>query len=93
MLSSTSQPAEKPDPASAQEMPRMMLALDIEPGLAEADLPALYAGLQSVCAGCGSKDQCRGDLAAETAAATFQTYCGNAATLTKLMGRPELARD
>lgn len=93
MLASDALPLERPASDLSREMPDMMLSLGIEPALLRLDHPALYAGMESVCAGCASKDQCRHDLAAETAAESFTAYCGNAATLSLLAGRPELARD
>ena len=93
MLPSNALPVEKPDPQATREMPQIMLALGIEPALLKADHPALFAGMQGVCATCGSKETCNGDLSADTAASTFQDYCGNAATLTRLQDRADLSRD
>lgn len=93
MLPSHAHAAAKPNARETEEMPRMALALGIEPALLLADHPALFAGLQQVCAQCGSKDSCRKDLAAEQAVAGMDAYCGNASTLRALQERPELARD
>lgn len=93
MLASDALPSERPASELSREMPDMMLSLGIEPALLRLDHPALYTGMESVCAGCASKDQCRHDLSRETAADHFTEYCGNAATLSLLASRPELARD
>jgi hypothetical protein len=93
MLAADSLPLEKPEADAIAEMPLMMLALGIEPDLLRADHPALYASMSSVCAGCGSKDTCRGDLAGGEAARRHVDYCGNAATLSLLAGREDLAVD
>lgn len=93
MLSSTALPVEKADPEATREMPHMMLALGIEPALLKTDHPAIYAAMEHVCAGCGSKETCKKDLAVEKAASAFAEYCGNAATLSLLRERAELARD
>lgn len=90
MLASDALPLDKPETTAAAEMPRMMLSLGIEPALLRLDHPALYAGLESVCAGCGEKDGCRKDIADGTAAKHFNRYCGNAATLSLLSERPDL---
>ena len=91
MIASDALPVEKPDSTAAAEMPHMMLSLGIDPALLQLDHPALYAGMESVCAGCGSKDGCRKDLAEGTAASHYISYCGNAATLSLMSDRPDLA--
>lgn len=93
MLASDALPSPQPASEFSREMPEMMLALGIEPALLRLDHPALYAGMESVCAGCASKDQCQHDLRQETAPETFTAYCGNASTLSLLAERPELQRD
>lgn len=93
MLASDALPCDRPSEDMTREMPDMMLALGIEPALLRLDHPALYAGMESVCAGCGSKGQCQHDLKTDSAADHFTDYCGNAATLSLLSGRPDLARD
>ena len=91
MLASNAMPAEKTDPSSAAEMPRMMVQLGIEPSLLKLDHPALYASMESICANCEAKGICRHDL--ETGLAPFHMteYCGNASTLTLLETRGDLA--
>lgn len=93
MISPDALPVEKADALSSREMPHMMMALGIEPALLRADHPALYASMESVCSGCGSRQTCRNDLQAHTAAATFTDYCANASTLSLLRERPEFSRD
>lgn len=90
MLATDTLPMEKPDTAASAEMPLMMLSLGIEPALLKLDHPALYSSMESVCAGCGSKEDCRKDLAEEAAASQYTRYCGNAATLSLMTDRLDL---
>lgn len=90
MLATDALPMQKSDTATSAEMPRMMLSLGIEPALLQVEYPALYTSMESVCAGCGSKEGCRKDLAEGTAASQFTQYCGNAATLSLLTDRLDL---
>nr|WP_316653556.1 hypothetical protein [uncultured Gellertiella sp.] len=93
MLTPAAPKTPRPDPLAAREMPGMLMQLGIAPALLKSDHPAIYTGMESICANCGSKDTCRQDLAIHRAAEQFADYCGNAATLSLLQGRPELARD
>lgn len=93
MLASNALPPERAASDQTREMPEMMMALGIEPALVHLDHPALFAGMESVCAGCASKGRCQHDLAAGDATREFTDYCGNAATLSLLAERPEFARD
>lgn len=90
MLASDALPMPPSSGELSREMPEMMLGLGMEPALLRLDHPALYASMESVCAGCASKDQCRHDLAERIAPETFTDYCGNASTLLLLSQRPEL---
>ena len=93
MLASDALPSERPASDLSREMPEMMMALGIEPALLRLDHPALYTAMESVCANCASKGDCRHDLAGGTAPQHYTAYCGNASTLSLLGDRPEIARD
>ncbi|QLF71384.1 hypothetical protein FE840_011350 [Peteryoungia desertarenae] len=77
-------------PHGADEMPRMMRALNIDPIEVEFRMLRLYRDMQLTCITCGAKAQCRKDLAEGHAATEFQHYCGNIDTLNALRARPEM---
>lgn len=68
-------------PHSADELPKMLRALGID----EADLartePVVLRDMERVCTMCNHKRQCGHELAAGTAAAHYEKYCGNAPTI------------
>lgn len=66
---------------SADEMPRMMVALDLDPEAIARAEPEAYRDMQRLCSLCESKGRCDHDLAAGTAEVNYQHYCLNAATL------------
>jgi hypothetical protein len=71
-------------PHAADELPKMMAAVGLDPkGIAHAQ-PLVMRGLERVCALCEQKKQCDRDLAAGTAAQHYKEYCANAATLATL---------
>lgn len=71
-------------PHAADELPRLLRALGVDPlKLASDDLETMR-DLQRLCVTCGEKDQCRHELAAGTAAGRYREYCPNAMTLDAL---------
>jgi hypothetical protein len=74
-------------PHAADELPKMLRALGID----QADLtrtePALLRDMERVCSLCGHKSQCSHELAAGSAAAHYEEYCGNAPSIDGL-GKP-----
>ena len=68
-------------PHAADELPKMLKALGVD----QADLartePLLLRDMERVCALCNHKRQCDRELAAGTAAAHYEEYCGNAPTI------------
>lgn len=74
-------------PHAADELPKMLQALGID----QADLvrsePALLRDMERVCSVCNHKRQCGHELAAGSAAAHYEEYCGNASTIDGL-GKP-----
>lgn len=71
-------------PGSADEMPRMMVALDLDPAAVARAEPESYRDMQRLCSLCEAKGRCDHDLAAGTAEVNYQQYCLNAATLQAL---------
>ena len=74
-------------PHAADELPKMLRALGID----QADLartePLVLRDMERVCSLCNHKRQCGHELAAGTAAAHYEEYCGNAPTIDGL-GKP-----
>jgi hypothetical protein len=74
-------------PHAADELPKMLRALGID----QADLartePLVLRDMERVCSLCNQKRQCGHELAAGTAAAHYEEYCGNAPTIDGL-GKP-----
>ena len=66
-------------PHAADELPRMLTALD-QNGLARTE-PLVLRDMERVCALCSQKRRCDRDLAAGTSAARYQEYCANAPTI------------
>ena len=74
-------------PHAADELPKMLRALGID----QADLartePLVLRDMERVCSLCNRKRQCGHQLAAGTAAAHYDEFCGNAPTIDGL-GKP-----
>ena len=74
-------------PHAADQLPKMLRALGID----QADLtrtePLVLRDMERVCSLCSHKRQCSHELAAGTAAAHYDEYCGNAPTIDGL-GKP-----
>lgn len=77
-------------PHAADEMERMMVALDLDPSAVRAARPDGLRDLNVTCANCRDKRNCRHALADGTAAALLTTFCPNADELLALAARPEL---
>ena len=68
-------------PHAADELPKLLGALGVDPEkLASAD-PAKMRDLQRICIACGHKGRCRHDLSAGTAPSHYRDYCPNAMSL------------
>jgi hypothetical protein len=78
-------------PGAADQLQKMLVALDVDPkALADTD-PLIMRDLQRVCIACSDKKLCEHKLADGTAAAHFREFCPNAVTLDalfSLQGRP-----
>ena len=68
----------KKGPDAANELPRLLCALGVDPQELASHDPNKMLDLQRLCITCGDKNQCRHDLAAGTAASHHHNYCPNA---------------
>ncbi len=71
----------KKGPHAADELPKLLRALGVDPQKLASDDPNKMRDLQRLCVTCGDKSQCRHDLAAGTAASRHNDYCPNAASI------------
>ena len=71
-------------PQAANELPRLLRALGVDPDKLASQDPGMMRGLQRICITCGHKGQCRHDLAKGTAASHYRDYCPNAISLDAL---------
>jgi len=71
-------------PHAADELPRLLRALGIDPQKLASEDFAMMRDLQRICVTCGHKGQCRHELAAGTAASHYRDYCPNAISLDAL---------
>jgi len=72
-------------PQAAAELPKLLLALGVDPKKLASNDPDTMRDLQRLCITCGDKSQCRHDLAAGTAAEHYRDYCPNAISITALL--------
>ena len=68
-------------PHAADELPKMLAALGIDQQDLARTEPLVLRDMERVCSLCNHKRQCDRDLAAGTAAAHYEEYCGNADTI------------
>ena len=68
-------------PHAADELPKMLTALGIDHEDLARTQPLVLRDMERVCSLCNHKRQCDRDLAAGTAAAHYEEYCGNADTI------------
>jgi hypothetical protein len=73
-------------PHAADELPKMMKALGLDPAAVARAQPLIMRDLERVCSQCPHKRVCKDDLAHGTAAQEYEVYCGNAETLDALRG-------
>ena len=76
-------------PHAADELPKMLRALGID----QADLARtethVLRDIERVCSVCNHKRRCNHELAAGTALAHYEEYCGNASTIDGLGANPQ----
>jgi len=70
---------------AADELPKLLRALGVDPRELTSVDPAKMRELQRICLTCGHKGQCRHDLASGKAAGHYQEYCPNAVSLDALL--------
>jgi hypothetical protein len=75
--------------SAADDMERLMRALNIDPDAVHYDEPGVYRGLQTSCALCEDKARCRKELAAGTAAENYAHFCPNHEAMSELRAHPE----
>ncbi|MGO9702235.1 MAG: hypothetical protein ACLPX7_23580 [Xanthobacteraceae bacterium] len=72
-------------PHAADQLPRLLRALGVDPDELKFVDPAIMRSLERICITCSHKDQCRHDLSAGTAAqSSYTDYCPNAVALNAL---------
>ena len=71
-------------PHAADELPRLLRALGVDPDRLASHDPGTMRDLQRICVTCGHKGQCQHDLAKGTAASRYRDYCPNAISLDAL---------
>ena len=71
-------------PNAADELPKLLRALGVDPQKIKADRIGALRDLQRICTSCGHKAQCRHELAAGTAANHYHSYCPNAVPIDEL---------
>jgi hypothetical protein len=72
-------------PHAADQLPKLLRALGVDPHELASVEPATMRSLERVCITCGHKEQCEHDLAAGTAAqGNYSDYCPNAKSLAAL---------
>jgi hypothetical protein len=69
---------------SADELPKMLAQLGIDEQRLAATQPLLLRDMERVCGLCRDKAHCHSELAAGTAADSYQDYCLNASTIEAL---------
>jgi hypothetical protein len=72
---------------SANELPYVLTALDIDEAALRRAEPALLRDMERVCSFCTHKRQCHQELAAGTAATNYVEYCENADAIDTLRFR------
>ena len=77
-------------PHAADELPKMLAALGVDQDSLARTEPLVLRDMERVCSLCNHKRQCDRDLAAGTAAAHYEEYCGNTDTIHGL--GPQVAR-
>ena len=65
-------------PQSANELPYILTALDIDEEALRRAEPAFLRDMERICSFCRRKRQCHRELAAGTAATNYVEYCENA---------------
>jgi hypothetical protein len=76
-------------PHAADELPRLLRALGVDPQKLATEDPGTMRALQRICITCGNKGQCQHDLAGGTAWSHYRDYCPNAISLDALFNESQ----
>jgi len=71
-------------PHAADELPKLLRALGVDPQRLVSEDPARMRDLQRICITCGHKGRCQHDLAAGTITGHYHDYCPNAISIDAL---------
>jgi hypothetical protein len=71
-------------PHAADQLPRLLHALGVDPGMLSRNDPAMMRDMQRLCTACSRKRRCERELAAGTAANNYRSFCPNATSLETL---------
>lgn len=71
----------------ASELPQMLRALGFDETAISKIAPPQMMEMRHACTGCAHKQACHIDLAAKSAAATYEDYCANANEITLMRAR------
>lgn len=71
-------------PQAADQLPKLLVALGVDPDQFDSANPAVTRDLQRLCIMCAHKSQCEHELAAGTAAENYESFCPNAISLDSL---------
>jgi hypothetical protein len=71
-------------PHAADQLPKLLLALGVDPKNLASDDSAMMRDLQRLCITCVHKNRCEHELAAGTAARNYRSFCPNAISLAAL---------
>lgn len=79
--------------SSADDMERLMKALNIDGDAVHFEMPAFYRDMKVGCALCQDKARCRHELADGTAPENYIHFCPNHEIMSELRARPEFQID
>jgi hypothetical protein len=72
-------------PHAADQLPKMLLALGVDPKKLASSDPPMMRDLQRLCIACAHKKRCEHELAAGTAGQNYRSFCPNAVSLDALL--------
>lgn len=79
--------------SAADDMERLMKALNIDADAVHFDMPAFYREMKVSCALCDDKTRCRHELEDGTAPENYAHFCPNHEIMSELRARPEFQID
>ncbi|MCM2292154.1 DUF6455 family protein [Allorhizobium sp. BGMRC 0089] len=83
----------KAGPHAADEMPKMLRALNIDPVEVASRCHITFRDMQIACSCCPDKATCRKHLAEHTVHGHFLEFCPNAAQIIELKAHPDMQLD